>query len=141
MSLEKHYMMIIWITSWKAWFVQMYVGTFRRTNGSFAVLLWGLLPLAGRTLVLVKFEHIFVIFRSFRGSSTIFSSVLVRYMIQNVELHEKYWKCTFTRTGKISIQKVVHYDFIHVTTATSKFFATRKVNLLICCVYLLTYTM
>ena len=56
----------------------MYIGTFRRTAGFFYGTFTRILYLAGPTPVLVKFEHIFVTFRSFRGSSTIFSSVLVK---------------------------------------------------------------
>ena len=59
-------------------------------------------------------------------------------MIQITDLHKKSFKCTSTRTGKISIEKIVFSDFIHVTTATSKVFATRKINFLIS-FFLLTY--
>ena len=119
-------------------YVCMYIGTFRRTTGFFAVPLRGLLSLAGPTPVLVKFERISVICRCFRGSSTLFSWVLVKVHNSNYWLTQKILKMYVYETGKISIEKLVFFDVIHVTIATSKVSATGTINLLISCVYLLT---
>ena len=104
----------------------MYIGTFRRTNGFFAVPLRGLLSLAGPAPVLVKFEDIFIIFRCFRGYSMLFSSVLVKVHDSKHRLTQKIFKCTFTKTGKISIQKIVFSDFIHVSNSFFQSFCHKE---------------
>ena len=78
----------------------MYIDTFRRTIGFFAVPLRGPLSLVGPTPVLVKFKHIFVIFRCFRGSSTIFSSVLVKVQFTKQSLTQKILKMYFYEDHK-----------------------------------------
>ena len=92
-------------------FVCMYTGTFRRTTGFFAIPLRGPLPLAGPTPVLVMFEHIFVIFRYFRGSSTIFSSVLVKVHFTRQSLTQKILKMYFYEDDKKYHLKYCFYRF------------------------------
>ena len=110
-SSQKLSLKYAWLMIWWTWtlarlkYVCMYVcmlhiGTFRRTIGFFAVLLRGPLSLAGPTPVLVKFKDIFAIFRCFRRSSTIFSSVLVKVHFTKQSLTQKIFKMYFYEDHK-----------------------------------------
>ena len=69
------------------------------------------LPLAGPTPVLVMFGHVFVIFRYFRGSSTIFSSVLVKVNFTRQSLTQKILKMYFYEDHKKYHLKYCFYRF------------------------------
>ena len=105
----------------------------------FVIPLRGPLSLAGPTSVLVKFEHIFVIFGCFRGSSTLFNLVLVKVHDSKHRLTQKIFKMYLYEDRKNFHWKNCFFWFYSCYNSYFQIFC-HKENKFADLFYLLTYT-